>query len=345
MLKIRIEEIFRHRNETTFRPWIEARNLFRDIGIQFVFEDRDADLHWLGQASYLFRQFPYENSISSAIKRVNKFMKGKDFVMFDGQDSASLMGTYDVFKEVNPLLLLKNTLYKDKKIYKEKSNFGRIYWENDSKGDFAIQDDLPWDKIKLSGANWLSTMKPHWYDFTKIEKDIDICALFSYPCKQNWEWSIETNEFYDKHRKPLIDQLNGLKTKYKIAMLEDGKHVPIQEYYNLMSRSKIVIAPFGYGEIAPRDIEASMVGSILLKPKMDHIETVPNVYNQTTFVDCEWDYSNVPQKIEWILAHFKQLQEYYVSNMRREYEQKYNPEKLVRFTYDWISTLPGYGSE
>lgn len=36
MIKIKLEEIQRHRNETTFRPYIMCADLFRDIGITFI---------------------------------------------------------------------------------------------------------------------------------------------------------------------------------------------------------------------------------------------------------------------------------------------------------------------
>lgn len=104
------------------------------------------------------------------------------------------------------------------------------------------------------------------------------------------------------------------------------------------------MAPFGYGEIAPRDIESATLGSILMKPDMSHIETLPNPYNQTTYVDINWDGSNIAEKIELIVGDFKASQEHYVENMRREYVLRFKPENLVLHTYNWIKTLPGYGT-
>ena len=44
MIKIKIAEIFRHRNETTFRPYLMAKDIFKDVGIEFVFDQTQLDL-------------------------------------------------------------------------------------------------------------------------------------------------------------------------------------------------------------------------------------------------------------------------------------------------------------
>lgn len=349
MLKIRLLELFRHRNETTWRPFIENRNLFRDIGIQFMFEGNDYDLTWVGQATFANKTHPFKDAVEYGISYCSK-IEG-DFVMFDGADSPSLMGSWDVFKETNAKLLLKNSLYSDINDYSKLSIHGRTYWGMSVENEFNYS--IPMDrtrseqfkKIQLTGANWLSTITPKWYDYSKIEKDIDVCALFSYPAKENWEWKRHTNKFYDAHRQNCIDEINKLPPSIKVAKLENGQKIPIGEYYNLMSRSKIIIAPFGYGEIAPRDIEASQFGGILLKPDMSHIETIPNPYNLTTFVSCDWTYVDLREKIQLILSDFKANQGYFVENMRKEYSKLYNPEKLVEHTHTWLSNLEGFGTE
>ena len=39
MIKIKLYESEIHRNETTFRPFLKAINLFRDVGIEFTNSD------------------------------------------------------------------------------------------------------------------------------------------------------------------------------------------------------------------------------------------------------------------------------------------------------------------
>lgn len=345
MLRIKIEEIFRHRNETTFRPYLWAKHLFREIGIEFIFEGNNYDLSWVGQASYSDKNHPYERSISRGLWFLDK-IEG-DYVLFDGNDSASLMGTYDVFKESGAKLLLKNSLYKNREWYELPFIHGRAYWETsvmDMDKEYAI-DSPDFSKIQLSGTNWLSTVTPNWLNYKGAEKDIDVCALFAYPAKENKEFLIPTNKFYDDHREKCINWLKKLPSNIKVVMLEEGQRLPITEYYKTMSRSKLVIAPFGYGEIAPRDIESAMVGSILIKPDMSHLETIPNVYvSQMTYSSVKWDFSNLNSEIEILLEKFNQLQEFYVENMRKKFIENYNSENLVIHTHKWISELEGFGT-
>ena len=50
MIKIKLVELEKHRNETTFRPFIFAKNYLNDIGIEFT--DGDSyDYSWVAQAS------------------------------------------------------------------------------------------------------------------------------------------------------------------------------------------------------------------------------------------------------------------------------------------------------
>ena len=52
MIKIKLLEKDIHRNETTFRPFIMAQNIFKDVGIEFTTSD-DYDYAFVGQASII----------------------------------------------------------------------------------------------------------------------------------------------------------------------------------------------------------------------------------------------------------------------------------------------------
>ena len=52
MIKIKLLEYNLHRNETTFRYYLENRNLFREVGIDFTTSD-DYDIAFVGQASII----------------------------------------------------------------------------------------------------------------------------------------------------------------------------------------------------------------------------------------------------------------------------------------------------
>jgi len=344
-MKIKLIEMYKHRAETTFRPYIMASSIFRDVGITFVAEGQ-ADMNWVSQASLVNKKQTFQDCIDRGKRILSTYHKDMDVVVFDGSDSASLVGMWEIVKDSHALALMKNSMYKDRSMYNVPSVFGRAYWgvSGENKWYDYAQNDLDFERIKLSGTNWLSTITPKWFDYTEINKEYDVCALFSYPAKENTEFMEGVNGYYDRHRKNCIDVLNNLPKNIKVKMLDAGKHLPIEQYYDIMRKSRIVIAPFGYGEIAPRDLEAVMFGSVLIKPDMSHIETVPNVYSDETYVSCAWDFSDLEEKIDVILSDFKSKQEYFTNNMRAAYTEAYNPYKLVEHTHHWISNLPGYGT-
>ena len=349
MIKIKLQDYHLHRNECLFRPY-KQNKLFNEVGIEFVTEGNDYDILWIGQASYMDKTKSYKESVDMGIEYVNQF-KGQDVIMLDGQDSATLKGSYDVFVQTDSKLLLKNTLYKDLKNYARGSfPTGRIYWNgsypNHKNNYWLSVYDLETEKfqnVKLSGTNWLSTVNPTFHDYYQFKKDIDVFAMFQYPAKQNFEWKVETSNYYTAHREKCIAEIKKLSPNIKVVTAENGK-VPLQEYYNLMARSKIVIAPFGYGEIAPRDLESAMLGCVLIKPDMGHVETVPNIYNPETFIPCQWNFGDLTALIGACLNDYELKREYYVNNMKRTYRTEYTDEKLVLHIYNLLQGLEGYGT-
>ena len=118
------------------------------------------------------------------------------------------------------------------------------------------------------------------------------------------------------------------------------KKIPIQEYYKKMHQSKIIIAPLGYGEMAPRDIEAIQFGSILIKPDMSYISSEPFLYEDgRTYIACKYDWSDLEEKIDYVLSNFENLQHEMIEYTREIYEKKYNLTNLVLHYYDIIKNL------
>ena len=78
-----------------------------------------------------------------------------------------------------------------------------------------------------------------------------------------------------------------------------------------MSNSKIVVSPFGWGEInVPRDYEVALSGSVLLKPDISHLSTWPDIFNKDTVVQYNWDLSNLLELVEKILDNYDHYIEY-----------------------------------
>ena len=57
MIKVKLYEHEIHRNETTFRPFAMAQNIFREVGIEFT-TSNDYDYAFVGQASIIDKKKP-----------------------------------------------------------------------------------------------------------------------------------------------------------------------------------------------------------------------------------------------------------------------------------------------
>ena len=103
MIKIKLYESEIHRNETTFSPFLKAINLFRDVGIEFTNSD-DYDYAFVGQASIIDKKKSLKESVEKGLEFVSKITG--DYMIVDGQDATTLIGTIDVFRETNAFLFL-----------------------------------------------------------------------------------------------------------------------------------------------------------------------------------------------------------------------------------------------
>tara|TARA_A100000164_G_C21914379_1_gene777427 strand:+ start:1311 stop:2321 length:1011 start_codon:yes stop_codon:yes gene_type:complete len=332
MIKIKLCEPHIHRNETTFRPFMTAYNTFKDVGIEFTLSD-DYDYAFVGQASIIDKKKPLQESIDKGLEFVSKITG--DYIIVDGQDATTLIGTIDVFRESNATLFLKNSYLKDFDLYKQSWANGRMYW---GEGDYSVPDiDELKPKMKLTGCNWLSTMTPQWFD-SFSEKKYDISCMFGYPSKQKvYEHNLCQTDYYDLHRKNLLEIISN---KYNFIGLNNGQKVSMDEYFKRMSESKIVMSPFGFGEMNPRDVQSAMLGSVLIEPDMSYILSKPFIYeNDETYVAVNYDWSDLEEKIDYVLSDYENIRDRLVQNFRRKFVEIYDTKNLVLHFYNVLKGL------
>ena len=345
MIKIKPLEYDVHRNETTFRYYLENLDLFREVGIDFTTSD-DYDFALVGQASIIDKKLSLEESVDKGLDFISKITG--DYIIIDGQDSTTLMGTIDVFRESSAKLFLKTVYLNDFNLYKKGWVNGRIYWGD---GEYSVQDidDLK-PRMKLSGTNWGNTLFPKGnFQFLNYDKHkkYDLCGMFQYPLKETvFEHGIAQTPHYNKCRKPVYDLINS--TQHKVCKLIDGKRIPYEEYVQNMYDSKIIFSPYGFGAYgAPRDVQCAQFGSVLIKPRIDWVDTKPNMYvEDETYIACEQDFSDLDHKVEYVLSNFDELQTYLTENFRKRLIDIYNPIHLVKHTYELLlQNLQGVESE
>jgi len=97
------------------------------------------------------------------------------------------------------------------------------------------------------------------------------------------------------HRELVLETLNNRL---------DSQALNPAQYWQELRNAKVLLSPFGCGEICFRDFEGFMSGCLVVKPKMDHLETWPPLYEDgETMLSVDWDMSDLEETVEWALSH------------------------------------------
>lgn len=240
--------------------------------------------------------------IEDARKRTNKI------IWFDDSDSTGVTH-FELLPYID--LYLKKQLLRDKQLYTKKYYGDRIF--TDFYYDkFGIEDESPYHSKPIDlnlvhkvGLSWhiglgnmydtimpFKTFRYYGYFLYKFpfrspigDKSLDIMSRGSINYGRN------TVKF---HRQKLRDLLNEMK-HLKGAL--DGR-VSLLRYRKEMGSSKLVVSPFGWGEIGVRDFDAFIYGAALVKPDMSFMETWPDVFIPgETYQPINWGFDDLEEKI------------------------------------------------
>ena len=333
MIKVKVLNHDFDRNEPTFRPLTFIRDrLYSDYSIELTTSD-DFDFLFVGMADFLDKKKPLQESIDWGLENLSKITG--DYFLFDGSDSTSLMGAYEVFEQSNAIYLFKNQML-SREEYKKPTAFNKWFFGTGS--DLDLGYDIPkdkWDRIKLSGYN-LGYLLPQYRNFQPINKNknIDVCAIYQANHSYNEDHGARNDLHYTNHRKGAWDKLNS-----QFLDIRKDK-LPYQEYIQTLYNSKVAISPFGMGELCFRDFECMQFGTILIKPSMSMVNTIPNIYeSDETYVSVNYDWSDLNEKVDYVLSNFDELNEKINTNIREKFEKEYDYEKLCLYFYNLFRKL------
>lgn len=115
------------------------------------------------------------------------------------------------------------------------------------------------------------------------------------------EYDRETVTF---QRRETYRRLTSFAQATGVPVAYEGK-LPYPEYREEMRQSKLVLSPFGFGEInAGRDFECFADGAALVKPDMSHLVTWPDYFEpNTTYAAYAWDFSDFDATLARLLAN------------------------------------------
>lgn len=105
-----------------------------------------------------------------------------------------------------------------------------------------------------------------------------------------------------KHRLESARIINSLSDRYNVVASSDK--IPLENYFQEIEDSKILVSPFGWGAICPKEYEAIMKGCLVIKPTIEHINIFPDVLiPNETYVPVKWDLSDLEEKLVYYLEH------------------------------------------
>jgi len=140
-------------------------------------------------------------------------------------------------------------------------------------------------------------------DFDR-DRPIDVHARFSASnaslAQSGRDDAGDRTHWYVAMRSAALDAVGSIADHCRVA--HKGK-IPADAYMDELAASKLCFSPFGFGELCWRDIEAMSVGSVLIKPSMEHLECFCGVFRPgETYVQVRWDFSDFAETVARLLA-------------------------------------------
>ena len=332
------------KNRISFAGFLMLKDLLREYSIDITDSD-DYDYMFLGAHDILNKGIGLQESIEYGLENCSKITG--DYFLFDGSDSTSLMGAYEVLEQSDAMFLFKNQLLKNREDYKTPTSFNKWFFKNGSDLDLGYDiSEENWNKVKLSGWNLgyfagdqFRPTSQKWHPICP-NKTIDLCAIFNANHPPSSDHFAENGSYYTNHRTGAWDVI-GDNPGY--SFVKD--RLPFQEYINTLYQSKMSLSPFGQGEVCYRDFEIFEFAVVMIKPNMDIVNTNPNPYiANETYIPVDLDWADLNEIVIKMLDNPNKLS-YIVDNSRKVYDELYSAHNFCMYWYDFFTNLNGVENE
>ncbi len=116
-----------------------------------------------------------------------------------------------------------------------------------------------------------------------------------------------------------------------VGRLPTGK-LSRRAYFAELADSRVVVSPFGLGEITLKDFEVFLTGGLLLKPEMLHMETWPDFFvGGETMVSHAWDLADFPVVLDDCVDRYSELREIAAAGQERYRRHTCDRDAAARF--------------
>jgi hypothetical protein len=209
-------------------------------------------------------------------------------------------------------LFYAKALFRDRSLYK-KQLYGKELYSDYYHTAYGVEDPRPRQRAVAQDESQLAKLRLSWnigagdYPREKLRQRAGVAcarvfgpraARFFYASRPPAEDAVSLNSGQIAvHARILATGQPSIAYQRVLILKRIGSdsrfltgEVSQKRYNAELSRSKIVLSPFGWGELCLRDFEAVRAGSLLLKPSMEHLETWPDVFRpHETYAPFSWD--------------------------------------------------------
>ncbi|MDG0866464.1 hypothetical protein [Candidatus Lucifugimonas marina] len=323
-------------------PFVVHKNMLREAQLDVQFVNRNTPN--IGECDVLAidsKEFKDDWSTlgsGATLETISSYKSPNvKIVWFDTTDSSGTLQS-----QVFPLVdqYLKSQIIADKSRYTSKIYGGRIISDHynsthgitDEVADALDEPISPPDTEKI-GVSWNSGLADYsTYGPWKISlfRRLGLRFLLRHPETLKSPSSKRTNDlsarFGSTYSRATVRYQREQIRKILSERLDTNK-LNRRGYMKELSNSKVVLSPFGWGEITLKDFEVFLTGGMLLKPSMNQVSTWPNFYEQdVTYLSHDWDLTDIEERIDWAVSNEKSRIEIATAGQNRYIEHTSGPD-------------------
>lgn len=295
-----------------------------DAGLDINFlsgpvDDRTTDCDALFIESRVFSHRWVREGDARVLADISAMAERTPIVWFDISDSTGWLQA-----QVLPLVQIycKSQLLADRTEYTQ-AHYGNRIWadyyhrnedvnDNEPAAPRIVEDASLLNRLRVSWNSGLADYSLHGPSRMALRARVPIDALLRFPrtfTPPDTERGIDfTCRMGTNYTRDTVAHQRRRITALLADRMATGK-LNRRAFMNEMRNARLVVSPFGFGEITLKDFEAILCGAALLKPDMSHLETWPNLFRDgETIVTHKWDLSDFLDRIDEAPDRARELQ-------------------------------------
>jgi len=259
-----------------------------------------------------FHKFQWSRNREQVLEQFGQWAEQARVIYCDTTDSSGSLQS-----ELLPIVdkYAKSQLLHDKQAYCRPLYGNRFFadYYHKSKGVFdsspewstPVRDKEGLNKLVLSWNTGLADYSLWGPDLMKVYRRLPIKSLlrFSKPlyvADKHRPLDVSCRFGITYHRETVAWQRQQIRELMRNQLRTDKLNR--RQYFKELMSSKVVVSPFGWGEITLKDFEVFITGGLLLKPTLDYMDTWPNLFiAEETMATFDWDLQNFLAVLDEVL--------------------------------------------